>query len=384
MAGNQITINAHGDIELNWRNGTVTFTKTDITVNGLTLPSLSWSWLAMNLATGVVAGIGGLIFNVILSLFGGGGPNMEEILRRQLIEIERIVAAELLKVALRNAAASLDSCSRLMREYMNEPQGHFRIEDAIGKSSDVMSNLKALEYDGYKLYLSAATLHLSVLDEYSKVSGSRVNYLKAIEEFVSYHREWANRIASETDLEYQGLQAYERSSGGGMPFIPKPVKAMFGIVSGVVNLDILGTHPSGMPRYEESSPEMEALRRSVANAIYKKRAHDFPPLEGAYSQKDYMEAELTVKGWLAAENPKVNVVDWGKFRKQKEEDTINPGGLVIAQWEKARLKALEYIDPARMESIDSKLQKAGAQVDLFELFNLGTTLASVRSVRADA
>ena len=359
MPDNPITISANSDIV--YKSGVWTFQKANFTVNGLTLPSFTAEWIAINLAGGLLSGVGGLIFQVIATKFGGGGPNMENLLTAQLREFEKVIAQQSVIDEIRRASAAFDSAGRLMRQYMNEKDKRFRIEQALEKSSDSVSILKTLGHDGYLLFLNLATLHLAILSELTLENpNERLNYQSAVEEFSAHHDQLRSQAAQEL-TEFGQLWLWLVRKGKASPPFPDPKTFLISVQdsrAAVPENSVYGRALIGLPHHSINSKRAKELRAEIAaqlekdpnfikNTILNAKESNPPiivhvPGENFVPNPPQKPVDIKAAAKLAAlevweqyeSADRVVTLDWDMIRSDVDTVFIKGGG-TVARWKES-------------------------------------------------
>lgn len=174
-----------------------TIKNASIAIDGLTLPALTASWVGVQLAAGVLAGVAGAIFDAIIhALFGG--PSIAELLAKQLKAIDQIVDQRITENELRRASAFFDALVKIMVEYQNAPSAD-RLSFATNQSTLLSSELETLSgkyetgsaINSYLTYLSAASLRIAVLQQRANTNRKESkNIGLACEQAMAFQEHW--------------------------------------------------------------------------------------------------------------------------------------------------------------------------------------------------
>jgi hypothetical protein len=174
----------------------------DVIIDGLTIPKLTWSWIGLAVAQGVLAGLGGIVFGAIANaIFGAsGGKSMEQLLQEQLEAIARIVQESLKDEALREYGARVKAYVALFREYQNDPTAA-TLDFIRNNTAVALAELESLGFMGYRTYMTAAGLRLTILQEVMRSgrTGARKNFDSQREVAIAYHNQIVDLINRETD-----------------------------------------------------------------------------------------------------------------------------------------------------------------------------------------
>jgi hypothetical protein len=281
----------------------------DVLINGLTVPKFTWGWLGINLAGGVVAKVGGLVFDVLLSALGLGGPNMEELLRKQLEEIEKIVERKFREHELRRCSACLDHIERLMREFVGNRKLVFRLTDATTDSSRLMSDLLTLDFHAYRMYMISANLRLAILQEWAALDPAEVkNYNEALGEYMRCHASWKRR--AETDLSVNGQ--IKKWVDRHVPDDPVP--------DGLL----------GMKKYIRAIPQLNPMSVQVEEPVFGIAPGDLPRLP-----PERIRDVFAPEGIRLLNPPLAGVVDWKAVQDRVLPD-LKIGDAIVQAWQQAK------------------------------------------------
>ena len=152
----------------------------------------SWSWLALKLAEGAVAWVGG---QIIASIFSSG-RDIEALMQQYIAEIRQIVHRAIQDNELRSLSSKLDQVQTDFYSYLQAPTGRDRLESATQNISEAKHQLKSFGLVGHASYLVAVNIELAILQERIKVYGDaeknvmKIVLKRAIAHAESMHREW--------------------------------------------------------------------------------------------------------------------------------------------------------------------------------------------------
>jgi hypothetical protein len=193
-------LNVSGDFDFEWTANKLGLKARDVTIQGLSLPALSWGWIGMAIAQGVLSGFGSMLFQAIVGAANSQGTNLAELLRAQLVEFARIVDQALKADALREYEATLLAYVRLFEEYANDPT-NARLDFLLNESAVILSKIESLGFLGYRTYMATAGLRLAVLQERAKGSGNglKVNFTRQRAAAIDYHRSMITVISRSVD-----------------------------------------------------------------------------------------------------------------------------------------------------------------------------------------
>jgi len=153
----------------------------------------TWSWVAISLAEGVLAYIGGQVFS---SLFGGRNPTLSEFMAQLVETLKKVVRIAIQENEVRSLVADLRDAEFTLMEYLNAPAGRDRLERSTELASSAFSQLSSLGLVGHRAFMVAVSFQIVVLEERRKVFGDveienvilRLN--SALRTARKLHREW--------------------------------------------------------------------------------------------------------------------------------------------------------------------------------------------------
>jgi hypothetical protein len=172
-------------------------------LQGLSFPASTWGWVALNIAQGALAGIGGMIFSAIANaLFSSKQPDIADLLRQQLIAFAHIIEQAFDQHDLMEAQTSLTTDLDLMSEYVRTPHGAGgRVEHLIPSTAHTLRLLERLNYAGYQTYIQAAGLRLALLQDLAnrERGGAEQNFTAQQTRIQSYHDQMISYIVKQTE-----------------------------------------------------------------------------------------------------------------------------------------------------------------------------------------
>ena len=199
-ADNKTTIG--GEFFLLQKNGQWGVRAENLTIDGLSFPKFSWQWIGMGLAQGVLSFIGGALFSALANaIFGGTSPHIsiEQLLQQQLEEFAQIVDDAVTQNEVRRYWADSRAYFELYREYLNTPSKD-SLESIRRTSAVALSNLESLGFPGYRAYLSAASLRLTILQEaVRRRLATLKDYEGQTEAAIAHHNEIVAYINQQTE-----------------------------------------------------------------------------------------------------------------------------------------------------------------------------------------
>jgi hypothetical protein len=186
----------------------------DVTIDGLSFPKFTWQWIGINLASGVLMGIGGQLFTAVTNaIFGGTGQSMEPLLKAQLEAFARIVQQAITNAEIQRYASLMESCFDRFEEISRTPDRN-RLGRLLDDTSDHLRALGDLDFPAYRTYMSGASLRLAALQEGIKRRLSVVEDFEAqVQKSVAKHREMIAYIDDQTTPPTTLLRTEKRSAG---------------------------------------------------------------------------------------------------------------------------------------------------------------------------
>jgi hypothetical protein len=157
----------------------------DVKIGGLTVPSFGSSWVALQLASGILAGVGSVIFDVLSRALGLGGPSFQQLLEAFVSQVGSVVRQEIRNNEIRKYLGRLDAIQRNMLEYRNAPTSIDRLQLATTESQYLLSELQTYGYWAYNLVLCAGALRLAILRERAKQDPAEVTNYNALAGYLS-------------------------------------------------------------------------------------------------------------------------------------------------------------------------------------------------------
>jgi hypothetical protein len=236
-----------GDFEFSWQGGKLKLKAKDVLIDGLTIPKFTWAWIGLGVAQGVLSAFGGAVFSALASAILGGGKSIEQLLKEQLTEFARIVEEQLQENDLRNYQARIVAFVSLFQEYRNSPTVS-RLDYLVNNSAEALSQIESLGFKGYRTYMSAAGLRLTVLQEVSRRNrtiGNQQNFREQRQRSVDVHNSVLSTIEAQTDLQTHATRVIEENplARGVMQGYDAAIRqGMF-----AVTRPILGVKPSELP-----------------------------------------------------------------------------------------------------------------------------------------
>ncbi len=321
----------------------------DIQINGMTVPKFSASWIGLNLASGLLAGIGGFVFSLLEKALGFGGPSIEELLNRQLEAIAEIVTDAIKQNEIRKDSARLSAIQDEMADYMRVPASVDRLHRATADSLYLIHDLATFGFDTYGLLMCAASLRLAILQERAKRDKAElVNIQSFISWVKAYQKNTEAFIDSETDFT-------KRFPGAGLTF---PFTDLhFALAAGIDFSKLLITKPilnvavKDMPRVPKNSQivnetiiqsynlaQMKALRGpggGLGSGILA-----LPDKHGNIKIDNLQLFNLLKKATYdlldKPQDPMPGLlIDWPAVRTMARQKTTVLGDKMIADWSKA-------------------------------------------------
>ncbi|RYZ91451.1 MAG: hypothetical protein EOP04_00350 [Proteobacteria bacterium] len=137
----------------------------------LRIEPFTWTWVAVNLAEGAIAWLGGVAISKVLGI-GGNVKPVEQLQEESLKRISQVFVQVLQAERLVQATDKLTSIQRNMLEYSLAPKSSAdRLYFATNDSSELLATLATLRWVGLESYLTAASLRHIILQERYKASG---------------------------------------------------------------------------------------------------------------------------------------------------------------------------------------------------------------------
>jgi hypothetical protein len=306
----QIKIGGEFDFFLD--NGHLKLSAKDVVIDGLSIPKYTWGWMGLAVAQGVLSALGSAVFGALVDVIFGSGKSLEQLLKEQLAEFTRIVEEKLQENDLRNYEAILSAYVQLYQEYTNDPARAGSLDFLINNSAVVLNQIQTLGFKGYRTYMTAAGLRLTVLQERIKLSPEKAgpgrNFITQLERSTDFH----NQILKEIDrtLSPEGqcehfIQAAQAAGHAGY---------LFNLM-----VDALRKNPS-------TGPLMEPIYGVKYDDMPLKNIEDIIP-GGIMGQKG-----KAVSKQIFPANRRIDFIDWAAFRAKIKADTTNIGEKMVQRW----------------------------------------------------
>jgi hypothetical protein len=179
--------------------GKATFNVRNVIIDGLSFPKFTWQWIGMSIASGVLAGLGGMLFGLLTEGLRSNNQDLENLLKRQLEEFARIVETKLQENDLRNYTAAIESYLQIFDEYKNN-RTTGRKDYLLNETATELSKIKSLGFIGYRTYITGAGLRLSLLQELMKHDRREVaNFVSQRDRINHYQKDANDTIDRATD-----------------------------------------------------------------------------------------------------------------------------------------------------------------------------------------
>src|SRR5438270_5025848 len=90
-------------------NGKLVVDVKDALIGGLTIPALTWGWVGLAIASGLLEGLGAALFGALNdAIFGKQGKTIEQYLAELMNAFKGIIADALIQNDIRNFSAEVD------------------------------------------------------------------------------------------------------------------------------------------------------------------------------------------------------------------------------------------------------------------------------------
>jgi hypothetical protein len=326
-----------------------------ITIAGVSIPQFSAGWVALNLAGGVLAQLGGALFGLLVAALGARGPTLEDLLTRQLEAIADILREELENNEIRRSIGRLASIRQKMIEYRQAPQSLDRLYDATADSQNVISDLQTLGFDTYLQVLSAGSVRLAILQERAKLDQAETgNYRNFVSSLVTYHETTRESVEYLTNPyvvvrplfpeQWTALDPDTTSlpvKSASDQFISK-LAAMAG--NRILEGRLLNYRVRDLPKLSFSAPEgqllvIDAYNRGPYDVWSMQRPPNVPPINPGQPPFPRDETRwMTMQGFVSKiltepqDKIAARYIDWAKLRRQIRETAIIVGDKVVEDW----------------------------------------------------
>ena len=278
----------------------------DVKIDGLPIPQYSWQWIGLSVAQGILQGIGGGLFVAIANaIFGGSHQSMEELMKQQLFAFAKIIKAAITDEALRVDQGKVSAYIKLYKAYSRTPSNG-NLDVLLHDTALLLGDLGSLGFTGYRTYMTAAGLRLSILQEATKHNLAKAaDFEDQRQESVDYHNQTIKYIDDKTNpalifppnepcLSNQFLKKEFHEDILGLP------------VAGFVVCDSKG-HPASV---EESSQfigeDVERFKRNPQDMI------------------------------SAVNGRPVNWVAWAGYRNKFKAENTDLGQMMVNRWNEAK------------------------------------------------
>jgi hypothetical protein len=157
-------------------------------------------WIGVSVAQGVLAAIGGQLFSALSNaIFGQSGKSIQDMLNEQLVAIAQIVEQKIAEAELAQAQANVIALAVLLREYQHTPSIG-RQDFLLNESAVYLSQLASLGVVGYRTYMTAAGLRLSILQQFAGHSvGGAKNFEDQRIDAIAHHNNIIGAINTLTE-----------------------------------------------------------------------------------------------------------------------------------------------------------------------------------------
>jgi len=284
--------------------------------------ALPWTWIATNLAAGIVSGIGSKLFTTMsASVFRTSQKSLEQLLREQLEEFAQIVQGAIVANEARRYGADAEAYFHLYREYSRTPTLS-KLEWLQQNTEPGLTNLASLKFVGYRTYLSAVSLRLSILQEAKRQGLAKArDFQEQVEIATANHRQVIAVIDADTNP-----AAYVQNNHVDGRYEEPTTHKWYCWVAEIHNKNILG-RPVGLglvPVKEDMRTPFNA--DEIANL--KALLHSY---KGQYD-------ELNDK-----------IIDFGYVNRTVKAENTDVGEKVIEQWNQAAKNLQGPYVPKRIE-----------------------------------
>ncbi|OMF04356.1 hypothetical protein BK131_29770 [Paenibacillus amylolyticus] len=131
-------------------------------INVMLVEPFTLGWVAVNLAEGIIAAMGAMIFN---SLFNNNA-DLGSLQRETLIKIGQIVREAIQEDAIRSCVARIDAISNIMRQYLNAPDTSLdRLQNATDQAVNLVAECRSLGFKAILPQVTAVCLLTTILEE---------------------------------------------------------------------------------------------------------------------------------------------------------------------------------------------------------------------------
>jgi hypothetical protein len=200
LAQSQKTVTLNGGFDFRSTKNGWRLDAHDVRIDGLPIPQFSWQWIGLSVAEGILQGIGGGLFVAIANaIFGGQNESMEALMKEQLLAFARILQVALTEDDLRKDQARVATYIRLEKEYSRTPTDD-NLTYLRRETAGVLSDLESIGFTGYRTYMTAAGLRLSILQESKKRKlAKQADFEDQRAESVDYHNKTVAYIDAQTN-----------------------------------------------------------------------------------------------------------------------------------------------------------------------------------------
>jgi hypothetical protein len=301
----------------------------DVNYDGILFDKFSWSWLALKIAEGVLDSVGGRILGSITeALLSNGQPDLGQLLAKQLREFSHLLDNKLQEESLRRCHTQLIGISSIMREYRNAPQGKDRLENATSLSNLLVAELKGFGFAGYRTFLSAAGLHLLILQDRLKLwKGEEANYRESVQEYVEHHKSITKTIDDGTDprLNFAHYLIENNYSDDDSKKGKEILQYISYNNSNHLYHGVLGFEKKEVPYYVDLKTKVFGVPIDGFVAIYNGAAVLYPTQYYTFQYKHFVGLYSTEK----------KCIDFGDLRRKIKGDSIDKGKYIIKNWKES-------------------------------------------------
>jgi hypothetical protein len=330
-ADQHLSLSVH-DFGFTYQSGKFSLNAKDILINGLTIPAFSWSWIGMSIATGVLEGLGALIFGALSdALFEKKQTDIASLLQNLLNEFQQIIQQQLQINDLRNYTADVEASEGLFKEYLDTKDRNI-LSSLVVNTDPTYYKLSSLKFLGYRPCMIIAGLRLSILQEYIR----RGRYdTKPFTDFrnvaVTHHNEVVSQIEDVTSpitviRRFNGLDKFD-------PGPPVDMTKMPGMIPGD-QIRSLNCHNELF------------LSETITGRLFfwlKKADAQSPDAELTQAQIDFLTPAAN-KSCSGVGLNQSNCRWWGEpvaslanTRAKLKRDSTDMGQVMIAQWKDAKV-----------------------------------------------